>query len=167
MHDCSRRCVFLSASGNCFGRAGAVAALLAALSIAGCGGKKDEGSGRPVTGKVTYNGSPVADATVTFVGPANSAFGRTDAEGKFNLRTTIGANVPPGEYQVTIMKTDAPPAPAEPSTPENYQPPDPNAPPAPAPKDLLPAKYKDPTTSKLTASVTDTDENQFDFALTD
>lgn len=157
----------MSASGKYAGRAGAVAGLLAALALAGCGGKKEEGSGRPVTGKVTYNGQPVADATVTFVGPANSAFGRTDAEGNFKLRTTVGEKVPLGDYQVTVMKTDTPPAPPASMNPEEYRPPDPNAPPPPEPKDLVPAKYKNPTTSLLTASVKDSGENKFEFPLTD
>lgn len=167
MYDSSSRRGRRPAVGVGFGRAAAAAAVLIAVSFAGCGGKKDEGSGRPVTGKVTYNGQAVADATVTFVGPSNSAFGRTDAEGKFKLRTTIGENVPLGDYQVTITKTDTPPVPPGPTNPEDYRPPDPNAPPPPEPKDLLPAKYKTPTTSQLTASVKDSGENNFEFPLAD
>jgi hypothetical protein len=142
------------------------AAILLGLSLAGCG-KKEEGSGKIVTGKVTYNGQAVADATVTFVGVTNAAFGRTDSEGNFKLRTTTGEKVPVGDYKVTVMKTDAPVTPSEPTKPEDYRPPDPNAPPPPAPKDLLPPKYKDPATSMLTANVTESGENKFDFPLTD
>lgn len=166
MFDCLSRRVSRSAGGFYIGRAAKVVALLAVLSLVGCGGK-EEGSGRPVTGKVTYNGQAVADATVTFVGLANSAFGRTDAEGKFQLHTALGEKVPVGDYQVTVTKIDAPPPPAAPSNPDQYVPPDPNAPPPPAPKDLLPAKYKDPAASTLTAGVKDSGENRFEFTLTD
>ena len=140
--------------------------LLLAASVVGCGGKKSEGSGRPVTGKVTYNGQPVAGATVTFVGVANSAFGMTDAEGNFKLRTASGENVPLGDYQVTVTKTDTPP-PAAAANPGEYRPPDPNAPPPPEPKDLLPAKYKQGTSSQLTATVTESGQNHFELTLTD
>lgn len=140
--------------------------MLLAASATGCGGKKNEGSGRPVTGKVTYNGQPVSGATVTFVGVANSAFGMTDAEGNFKLRSSSGEIAPLGDYQVTVTKTDAPP-PAAAANPSDYRPPDPNAPPPPEPKDLLPAKYKQTTSSQLTASVMQSGQNFFEFKLTD
>jgi hypothetical protein len=150
----------------CLTRASIVAALVAVLSLAGCGGKKEEGNGRPVTGKITYNGQPIAEATVTFVGDFNSAFAQTDAEGNFKLKTALGDKVPLGDYQVTVIKTETLPTPP-PVPPEEYKPPDPNAPPPPEPKDLLPPKYKQPDSSQLTASVTESGENHFEFDLKD
>lgn len=95
--------------------------------------------GRPVTGKLTYHGQPVADAIVTFVGVTTSALGRTDAGGNFMLRTKIGEKVPPGDYRVTV---------AHGST-------------------KLPAKYNDLTTAMLTATVTESGDNHIELSLTD
>lgn len=163
MHPFSRRYAAGKRVLHCLGRASTV---VAALSLAGCGGKKEAGNGRPVTGKITYNGQPVAEATVTFLGSFNSAFAQTDVEGKFKLKTAVGEKVPLGDYQVTVIKTDVPPLPP-PVPPEEYKPPVPNAPPPPEPKDLLPPKYKQPDSSQLTASVTDSGENYFEFNLKD
>lgn len=150
--------------------------VLAGLALAvgqGCsGGKKGDPNGQLVTGKVTYQGNPVDGAFVTFASPSASAFGQTDAEGKFKLTTSTGEKVPLGAYQVSIVKkeqaaTSAAGAEFDPEHPENYVPPDPNAPPPPEPKDLLPVKYADATKSGLSATVTADGKNEFDFPLTD
>jgi hypothetical protein len=145
-----------------------IVAAAATFASLGCskGNSGGDPNGRPVTGTVTYKGSPVEGATVTFVSPNNSAFGMTDAQGKFKLKTANGENVSLGDYQVTVVKKEAPPA-AAPSTPEEYVPPDPNAPPPPAPKDLLPAKYGDTKSSGLTATVKADDANDFPLQLAD
>lgn len=144
---------------------------LAGLAIGGSqgcsGGAKDDANGRAATGKVTYQGNPVEGASVTFRGPSVSAFGLTDAEGKYKLRTGSGERVPLGTYQVSIVKKESPPVSTASTDQENYVPPDPNAPPAPAPKDLLPAKYGDAAQSGLTATVTADGKNEFDFSLSD
>ena len=143
--------------------------VVAAATFASLGCSKGSGgdpNGRPVTGTVTYKSSPVEGATVTFVSPNSSAFGMTDAQGKFKLKTANGATVSLGAYQVTVVKKEAAPA-AAPSTPEEYVPPDPNAPPPPAPKDLLPAKYGDPKNSGLTATVKADGPNDFPLQLAD
>jgi hypothetical protein len=132
-----------------------------AVPVWGCSSKPAI-SGKRVTGTVTYNGAPVEGASVSFISPTASAYGSTDKEGHFSLRSSQGEGIPVGDYKVTVVKTDAPP-PAEQTT---YVPPDPNVPPTP-PKDLLPAKYKQPETSQLSASVTDSGPNEFTFTLTD
>lgn len=144
-------------------------ALFGALCIAaslGCGGKKELGKGKPVTGTVLYHDQPVADCTVTFIAPFYSAFGMTDARGRFELSTAQGENVPLGDYQVTVVKTEdlSPPEAAPDAV---YQPRDANAPPPPEPKDLLPAKYKEPGTSQLTATVSEAGPNDFALTLAD
>jgi hypothetical protein len=143
-------------------------AALAAIAVIGCSGeKKGDPNGKPVSGKVTYNGGPVEGASVTFSSPTASAFGITDAEGKYRLTTAGGDKVSLGQYRVSIVKKEAPaPSDAAPDS-ANYVPPDPNAAPAAPPKDLLPAKYADAATSELTASVTADGKNEFDFPLTD
>ncbi len=81
------------------------------LSTAGCGGP-----GYPlanVSGTVSMNGKPLADANVTFSpaggqsGPSSS--GKTDSEGKFEL-VTIDLDHPgavPGQHRVTITTAQA------------------------------------------------------------
>lgn len=139
----------------------------------GCSrGKQGDPNGREVTGKVTYQGNPIDGAFVTFTSPSVSAFGQTDAEGKYKLTVSTGNRIPLGAYQVSIVKKEQPSAPAgaadfDPEHPEAYVPADPNAPPPPEPKDLLPAKYAKAAESSLSATVTADGKNEFDFALTD
>lgn len=70
----------------------------------------------PVSGVVTYNGTPLANAQVAFIpkggGEAKNANGLTDAEGKFTLQTFIGGSTQasgaiPGDYIVTVSKYEA------------------------------------------------------------
>jgi len=88
--------------------------VLALMAAAGCGGKD-----KPVkvSGVVTLDGAPLADAKVTYINTSGgrSAWGLTDSEGKFAL-TTITSNdgALPGEYKVTVeiqkeVGTDAAP----------------------------------------------------------
>ncbi|MEX0712452.1 MAG: carboxypeptidase-like regulatory domain-containing protein [Pirellulales bacterium] len=78
----------------------------------------------PVTGNVTMDGSPVEGAKVTFVNrdlEGRLAFGMTDAEGRFILRTYLRQDEPglppkeqpegafPGQYDVVIVKHGPPP----------------------------------------------------------
>jgi hypothetical protein len=99
-----------------FAVASAAALLVAGL---GCGG-----SGRPVKtfGLVTLDGKPVDGATVTFHPGAEkgrAATGLTDGEGVFQLQTFAEADgALPGEYKVTVMKTESVAAPASASGPE-------------------------------------------------
>ncbi|HJT30974.1 MAG TPA: carboxypeptidase-like regulatory domain-containing protein [Pirellulales bacterium] len=141
--------------------------LVVLLCLAGCG-RKSQGPGKPVEGKVTYHDQPVAGATVTFSSTNASASGITDEQGHFKLRTAIGENVPPGDYRVLVSKTeDAPRTGVEATSDADYKPPDPNEPPPPAPKDLLPTKYKALESTDLTATVSDKAPNEFTFPLKD
>jgi len=140
-----------------------------ALSVSlGCsgGGKTGNPNGRPATGTVTYKGQPVEGATVSFISPSVSAFGSTDAQGKFKLRASDGENVALGDYQVTVVKKEFTPPPPPPSE-QDYVPPDPDAPAAPEPKDLLPAKYKTVKDTPLKATVTADGKNDFPLDLAD
>lgn len=147
---------------------------LVVVVFAGC---PKSGPARPktvaVTGKVTYNGQAVEGATVTFVSRqgTNSAVGLTDATGQYKLTTFAKDDgAVPGEYQVKIIKTEAPPAagPAVSDEDPNYVPPEEMGPEPAAPKNLLPAKYADPNSSGLSATVTESAaKNVFDFQLVD
>lgn len=65
----------------------------------------------PVRGVVTFDGKPVADATVGFspkdVTVGRPAFGVTGSEGNYELSTLEpGDGVLPGEYHVTVTAVD-------------------------------------------------------------
>jgi hypothetical protein len=109
----------------------------------------------PVSGVVTYNGAPVEKAGVIFMpesGPP--AMGTTDAEGEFTLRTANRPGALVGNHRVSISKTEttATQIPGErlPRYGTKYH---------------LPEKYASPSTSELTATVSD-DDNSFRFELT-
>jgi len=101
-----------------------------------------------VTGMVTLNGQPAADADVMFnpTGPGRMASGHTDAQGRFQL----DGGVVPGDYAVTLVE---------------YYPPD--KPPA-MPKfgqlpSRFPTQYGDPAKSPLNAKVERGAKNDFVF----
>ena len=90
----------------------------ALLLVLGCGGGAKV---VPVTGRVTLNGKPLADAKVSFqpiakeksmeaAGPGST--GKTDAEGKFTLKTPTGQDgAVVGMHRVRIDRwKNAPPA---------------------------------------------------------
>lgn len=90
-----------------------VLTLVSIVGVAGCGG----GSGFkvvPVSGTVTLDGEPLANATVTFLPQATGApdagpasVGETDASGKFTLKTgggEIGAVVASHQVMITTVK---------------------------------------------------------------
>ncbi len=140
------------------------AVTLSLCLLAGCGGsvEKDLPELAQVTGTVTLDGNPVADAQVTFIpekGP--TATGRTDSAGKYVLGTKgtdDGASV--GKHKVTVAKVGGPPPDA--TGAESYAIPDPNKPPAGG----IPQKYSDMVASGLTATVEAGKENQVDLPLT-
>lgn len=144
------------------------------LAAIGCSGPVDE---RPKTakvrGKVTYNGKPVEGAVVSFVSDdvPRAATGKTDANGEFTLTTyEPGDGAIIGTYKVAITK----PAGEAAADDAGYDPDNPNPQyekqmekTEPAGKSEIPAKYADPKTSGLTATVEDKEENYFEFNLTD
>jgi hypothetical protein len=115
--------------------------------LVGCGG---DGTAA-VSGQLNYKGKPVPNADVTFTPEAKDgkpANGRTDASGRFSLRTaTKGEGASPGNYRVHIIARgpDRPPRPGEASTgmPGEMMPGEP----------LIPQKYFSPDSSGLTFEV--------------
>ena len=103
---------------------------------------------------------------------SRGAVGVTDANGNFQLTTfTAGDGAVAGEHQVSITKYDQPKITPkgdgsvadtgdDPETPEER-----GAGRDADPKSMLPAKYADPKTSGLTATVTDAGDNKFPFNL--
>lgn len=113
-----------------------------AIASIGCGG--DTPPTGNVTGTVTYNGSPVANANVTFQpNGGRPATGVTDASGKYTLATfgtSDGAVLGSHKISITPNITDVP----MPETPDQA---------SAEPKPPFPKKYMNPDTSGLTADV--------------
>ena len=144
--------------------------LLASVLGLGCGGQQgaDRPKTVPVSGTVTHNGEAVEGATVAFQSADGSrgAVGVTDAGGKYTLTTfESGDGAVPGEYQVKIFKYKVESSEAVADTDsEDYVPPA-EGEEAPEPENLLPPNYADSKTSGLTATVSESGENTFDFPL--
>lgn len=88
--------------------------LLVALALAGlvgCGSDEDRIKLVPVTGTVTLNGKPLADAMVNFVpaeasGPSTPGVDSTGPMGNYKLMFKGRSGVAPGKYKVTITPAD-------------------------------------------------------------
>ena len=134
----------------------------------GCGGGASRPETAPVTGTVTYNGKPVANATVMFTPKSGgaSATGKTDENGKFTLTTfEPGDGAIVGEHVVTVTYTGPESgAPENPESPEAYGAP---AEKGAAEKPPIPTKYANPKTSGLTFEVKAGGPNEFTIELTD
>lgn len=133
-----------------------VAATLFCIVLTGCGGADTPATGK-VSGVVTYNGTPVSNAMVTFV-PSNGrpANGQTDSEGKYSLSTFgTGDGAVLGEHKISItpVQADAP----MPETVEEAKA---------APKAPFPERYTNAETSTLTATV-ESGSNEVNLELTD
>jgi len=114
----------------------------------------------PVSGTVTYDGKPLAEATVVFspVGEQQAAVGRTDARGNFRLTTfKDGDGAIPGNYKVgiTCVHTEGP----LPGT--NLD----EVIPTIKETSIIPVKYGNFEKSGLTTEVLAKKPNSFDFAL--
>ncbi|MDZ7616912.1 MAG: hypothetical protein U1E05_07910 [Patescibacteria group bacterium] len=142
------------------------------LMVCGCG----RGDGFPprvqVEVSVTYKGSPVAEAHVTFAptGDGGSpAFGTTGPDGKVLLSTFGDSDgALPGAYQVGIRKTQIVSGAAAPADDPMAMPSDPAMNRPTEFKELLPARYAAPAQSELVATVAEgSGQNSFLFELRD
>ncbi len=114
----------------------------------GCGGGEVQVAALiPVKGKVTYKGKPVTKGVVRFEpdgGYGKPAGGELQSDGTFVLGTRKpGDGVVAGSHLVSITGTGSHPA-----------------------KEVIPKKYTQRSTSKLTAEV-DAEHTEFDFDLKD
>jgi hypothetical protein len=147
--------------------------LLTCLVFCGCG--SGGGSGglplQPVSGVVKWNGQPLGGADIVFkLKDGNrSSFGRTDANGRYELTTRASNDgAPAGDYLVAITKIDLAAGDASKFIPQD----DPRYNPyvgksgagGPPPKSSFPGHYGDTATSGLTARVS-TGKNTLDFNL--
>jgi hypothetical protein len=151
-----------------YSRFAAWAVVAGTVFLVGCSGGTGDPNRpdtAPVTGVVTLDGKPVEGASVSFQAQEgqHSAFGQTNAEGRYQLTTFVsGDGAVPGKYVVTIRKTESVGGNAVPQDDPNYgkQPLIP-----PTIKFIVPEKYSNPKTSGLTATVSE-GENDIPFELT-
>ena len=111
-----------------------------------------------VTGKITYQGRPLADASVTFV-PADyeeeaternrvvRPAGRTDAEGGYELAWGEHTGAPPGKYNVMVTAF-------KPNEDDEVK-----------PESLIPEIYASPKTSGLSRVVKEEGDNVINIDL--
>ncbi len=147
--------------------------MLGLVLVAACGRPSDGRILVPTSGRVMLDGTLLEGALVTFVpqsagGIAASA--TTDAKGRYNLHTP-GASRPgvvPGLYAVTIMKIETRQLTTEEQamamvkmTSKGLSMP----PPTTESTQVLPARYRSPEESGLTASVSEKERKSFDFEL--
>ena len=133
--------------------------------LAGCGSRLTE-----VKGHVTYQGQPLADATVVFLPTQGQlATGVTDASGQFTLKTGARPGAEVGTYKVSVCKYSRQIQASE-AKPEAikklkmYQ----GGKVPTLPKSDIPEKYGKPNQSGLQAAVTSNPaQNTFEFRLTD
>jgi len=128
----------------------AVVALLLFATGCGEGAVDDQPDMGQVTGTITMDGSPLADAQVTFrPEKGRAASGRTDSSGKYELiyvGETKGAKIGSNKVSITTPQQESPEEGEETKKP----------------KEKIPAQYNSKTT--LTADVK-AGENVFDFEL--
>jgi hypothetical protein len=121
--------------------------LFFSAGLVGCGPARAP-TGK-VSGKVTLQGQPLSSGVVLFsnekLGAGASA--KLDPTGSYQL----DAPLPVGSYQVAVQP---PPPPAPHEMPQA----------APPPRTNIPAKYQDPKTSELKATVNE-GSNTADFAI--
>lgn len=148
-----------------------VALLPLCTLLLGCGG----GNLPPtvaVTGTVTLDGKPVEGASVNFLSDAGSitASGKTDASGKFQLKTTVGSQSVDGailgRHQVAVVKTESEgQSISDPKEMMSKMAENPAITSDFKVKNIIPTKYSNPTQSGLTAEVTEGGANDFTFDL--
>jgi len=138
---------------------------LLAVSVIGCGGYNYGPTGK-ITGRLTFQGKPLATGTaVSFMQMEKGflAFGLTDADGKFTVKSWNNGDMPVGKYKVMLApSTTATPAPEKPvSAEEAFDKPELVDPPVSVD---FPKKYRDTTTSGLEFEVK-SGSNEFEIDL--
>ena len=124
--------------------------LLLTLCLVGCGGGDDGPKTVTVSGQVTFASKPLADGEITFVaadGKGRSDAGRISA-GQYSFESTLG----PRKVEILSWQQIKGASEKLESGEEAFE-----------ARQIIPAKYNEETT--LTADVTESGENEFDFPL--
>ena len=132
-----------------------------ALAAAGCDAQKPPARGT-VHGRVTLGAKPVTGATVLFTNAETGVAVNAplDRDGRYEVKTHLGAGLPPGKYAVAVT-------PGGVMTPDEEGPlaGDAKAARAKLPATPVPDRYHKAETSGLTVEVNEGDNPPFDFAL--
>lgn len=132
-----------------------LAALVAAISVSGCGDASGVGRTVPVTGRLTLDGIPItAKTTIVLFQPDASkgntspfeATGTVDAKGNYTLNTKGKIGAPPGWYKVAVSARDDA-SPVHPKDAKGQRP---------VAHSLLPSKYGLAKSSGLSIEVVET-----------
>lgn len=124
----------------------------------------------PVSGTVTMDGQPLADAAVTFLfdGTAPKGFmsgsGKTDSSGKYALTSGAKPGVPAGRYRVSISKLatkDGTPFREDPAAGIDLE----QARISGQIREGVPKQYSDPEKTTLSAQITTTQSEPVNFTL--
>jgi hypothetical protein len=111
------------------------AAALVLLLLTGCGGPPS------LSGSVTLNGAPLADAIIVLTPEEEGAVlvvGATRADGRFLITPAAGKTIARGKYKMTISKREQTPEQARKMLPGN---------------ETIPERYSHPTKTELTVTV--------------
>ena len=137
------------------------------LCFVGCTGGQEENPNWPkrfrTTGTVTYQGKAIENAEVTFTSQAKNStgVGKTDSAGRFHLTThTEKDGVVAGPQVVSIRRVDV-----IDKTPKDVDVSAGGVALPPEIKWIIPERYSIPTKSGLTAEVTESGPNDFQFDL--
>lgn len=135
--------------------------ILPSVCVLGCGAGGDEWSAKrpkvyPASGGVNFNGKPLEGATVQYMSQTHdlAAAGTTDAQGHFTL-TTYDANdgAVEGLHKVVVKKTIYEEKKTKYDSPEERSV-------AMMPKELLPMKYANSTTTPIEVTVSVSEPNE-------
>lgn len=149
--------------------------LIGVALFVGCGSDEDHQDVHKVSGVITMNGAPVANAIVTYSPKEKQpvAMGRTDSKGQYAL-TTYDANdgAVAGAYVILVSKSGGGPDTKSESAMHDALSSGKGvgnmhaaAKSGGASDSLLPQKYGVPNKSDLTATVKTNEDNKFDFDL--
>jgi hypothetical protein len=141
-------------------KVGRTVVMVVAAAAVGCSAKPANQRPKvvPVRGVVRLNGKPLDRARVTFAHTTAgiSAYGETDAEGVFNLTTfEPGDGAVPGQYHVAVSKVEEPHRTGANNAPPVFQ----HGAGGQHARWLIPQRYSNLTTSKLTADVPEAGTN--------
>ncbi|MDR3197198.1 MAG: YbfJ family protein [Planctomycetaceae bacterium] len=135
------------------------------IFVIGCSGGTNAIHTDKVEGTITFEGQPLAGATVNFspatAGQGEPSYAQTDENGHYKLQTLLGkpdAGTIPGDYIVTVLKTESVP------TGKQEKGPDMQMYDVVKSQSVIPESYGDKAKSPFKAAVV-SGKNQFDFAL--